>query len=647
LWSNVFAGESNISMAQRYIAHMKKLTPTLFIALAMFSSGALTAQCAEGETAVQIVIDTDDWGYEMYWELVPLDQICGSAPVLLSGGNMDVGCDGDGTGASEGQAYASNQIFVSDLICIETGSQVDLIYVDSYGDGGSDFTVLINDIPTPSFDGEGYGEVFTIDIAGIDLIDHDMPCDAANVLTDGTPVQISSVGATSSYFEIAPTVFGCNTPGAWCELDASVSVWATFTAEAGVNYKVSSCNDSTNFDTQIAVWVADDCGDWSSFVLMGANDDAGCGVGNGFSSTCYTSCMAAGTQALVQIDGWNGLNGIAELTVEASEMEPVLGASVQNISCSLETDFNPDGMINMYSYYGGLDWDATWTGPFGYTGSGLNIDGLLPGVYNVEMVSNCTGEILLGSYSIVNPEPLELDVVVTSTCDNGSGGFIDLEITGGTGDMDIDWDGPESFDWDDEDISAAETGWYNVEVIDGSGCSVDMDVEVPFVGITPFSLGADFEMCAGDSEFFFGPVGNYTYQWQDGSVGQFYFLNTDEDLATTAVVGVSVSNAYGCEFTDAVVISIMNCALSTSDLAVENEWSLSPNPMSSSATLNIGGVIENSLCRVRDGSGRIVQSIEVTDKMMLDVSDLRSGIYLVEVLGERGAVVWNTRAIVQ
>jgi hypothetical protein len=112
-------------------------------------------------------------------------------------------------------------------------------------------------------------------------------------------------------------------------------------------------------------------------------------------------------------------------------------------------------------------------------------------------------------------------------------------------------------------------------------------------------------------------------------------------------VGVSVSNDYGCEVTDAVVISIVNCALSTSDIAVENKWSISPNPISSLATLNISGVSENSLCRVRDGSGRIVQSLAVTDKMILHDSDLRAGIYLGEVLGERGVVVWNTRAIVQ
>lgn len=112
-------------------------------------------------------------------------------------------------------------------------------------------------------------------------------------------------------------------------------------------------------------------------------------------------------------------------------------------------------------------------------------------------------------------------------------------------------------------------------------------------------------------------------------------------------MGVSVTNDYGCEATDAVVISIVNCALSTSDIAVENEWSISPNPMLNSATLNLSSVSENSLCRVRDGSGRIVKSFKVTDKMQLDVSDMNSGIYLVEILGESGALVWNTRAIVQ
>lgn len=632
----------------RYIAHMKKLIPILFIVLAVFYTGSIIAQCADNESSVQIIIDTDDWGYELYWELVPLDQPCGSAPVIMSGGNMDVGCDGNGTGASTGQAYASNQIFVSEIVCIASDSQVDLIHVDDYGDGGCDFIVLIDEIQTAYFDGTGYGNVFTIDILAPELIAHDAPCDAADVATDGTPVQISSSGATSGYFEMGVPALGCNVPGGWCGDDGvNVSVWAKFIAEEGINYKISTCNTLTDFDTQLAAWTVDDCGDWNTYSLVASNDDIFCGDGAYYSSTCYTSCFAAGTEVYIQIDGWYGSTGMAELTVEPSDVDIDISASVHNISCALETEFNPDGYINMYSYYGGLDWEATWTGPFGYTGSGLNIDGLLPGVYNVEMVSNCSGEIFTGSYTIINPEPIELEVVVDSSCENGSGGSIDLEITGGSGDMDIDWDGPEGFDWDYEDISEAETGWYNVEVIDGSGCSAEMDVEIPFVGIAPFSLGEDFEMCAGDSEFFFGPVGNYSYQWQNGSTGQFYLLNTEDEIVTTAVVGLSVSNEYGCELTDAVIISIINCELSTSDIAIKNDWSLFPNPILNSAILNLDGVSDHSLCRVRDGSGRIIMSFDATSKMQFDVSDLSSGIYLVEVLGEKGDLVWHTRAIVQ
>jgi hypothetical protein len=335
------------------------------------------------------------------------------------------------------------------------------------------------------------------------------------------------------------------------------------------------------------------------------------------------------------------------LSVEPSELEPVISATVRNISCALETEFNPDGYIQVYAYYGGLDWNATWTGPFGYTGTGMGIYGLLPGVYNVELVSNCSGEVHAYSYTIVNPEELELSVSVTSSCENGSGGSIDLEITGGTGDMNIDWDGPESFDWDGEDVLAAESGWYNVEVEDGNGCSENIDIEVPFVGISPYSLGEDFELCSGDDQFFFGPVGDYNYEWQDGSNGQFFVLETAPNMSTTAVVGLSVTNAYGCESSDAVVITVVNCALSTSNIEGDTHWSLSPNPVTDFAVLTLKGVAEGSVCKVRDASGRIVQVFPVTQTTTFDASGLESGVYIMDVHNDQGASVWHSRVVVQ
>ena len=50
-------------------------------------ANGLMAQCAEGETVLEFVIDTDAWGYEMYWELTPTGAGCGSADVIARGSN--------------------------------------------------------------------------------------------------------------------------------------------------------------------------------------------------------------------------------------------------------------------------------------------------------------------------------------------------------------------------------------------------------------------------------------------------------------------------------------------------------------------------------------------------------------------------------
>jgi hypothetical protein len=146
--------------------------------------------------------------------------------------------------------------------------------------------------------------------------------------------------------------------------------------------------------------------------------------------------------------------------------------------------------------------------------------------------------------------------------------------------------------------------------------------------------------------FFFGPVGDYSYEWQDGTSGQFYILQTEEGMATTAVIGVSVTNDYGCELSDAIVVTVVNC-VGTDEISGSDQWMISPNPISSSATLSLEGVDQNSFCVVRDVRGRIVFTEEAYDMMVLDASRLESGVYFVEVLDSKGAMVWHSRAIVQ
>ena len=723
---------------------MQKLFLPLFVAFAFFATlNDASAQCADGESTFELIVTTDGWAYEMYYELTPVDVDCGGNVVAsgvagassacladgcytvngydsygdgwngdvmtitdadgndvlswdgppvdigsvelclggddpidppacsdvsidisggswpsevswnivdvdnfyYSGGNINVGCGNIGSGMP-GYTYVDNDSQITDLICLTTNSQVVLHHTDSYGDGGTDFYVLVDGVQTQLLEGSGYGNTWTIDVNTNGLIDHDIPCDALEIPIDGTSTLISSSGATVSYNEISPPGIGCNNPFGWCEGGVTASVWAKFTVEEEIKYQVRLCNENTDFDSQLALWINSGCGDWSTYELIGANDDAYCGVGEYYSSTAYTPCLPVGTEVYCQIDGWYGANGIAEITVEPSTVEPVISTSVSDISCALETEFNPDGSISIIPYYDGIvGGQANWTGPFGYTGSGYTIDGLLPGVYNVEYYSSCSSDPYVVSLEVFNPDELELSYTVNSTCEGIEGGSIDLEIIGGTGSYEIDWVGPNGYEFNGEDLPLVSYGMYNAEVTDENGCTIDVDIEIPFVGIEPFSLGDDIEMCSGDINFFLAPSGDYSYEWQDGSSASIYILQTTEGVATTEVIGVSVTNDYGCELTDIVIVTVQNCV--GIDEEEFSNWSIYPNPLQVSATINLEGIDNNSLCQIRDSRGRIVDSIQATDITVWDASKLNAGLYLVEVLNENGVAVWHSKAIIQ
>jgi hypothetical protein len=118
-------------------------------------------------------------------------------------------------------------------------------------------------------------------------------------------------------------------------------------------------------------------------------------------------------------------------------------------------------------------------------------------------------------------------------------------------------------------------------------------------------------------------------------------------MSTTAVVGLSVTNAYGCESSDAVVITVVNCALSTSNIEGATHWSLSPNPVTDFAVLTLKGIAEGSVCNVRDAGGRIVQVFAVTQTTTFDASGLESGVYIIDVQNDQGGSVWHSRVVVQ
>lgn len=106
----------------------------LFLFLGLVTSNQTSAQCSEGETEVILLLDSDSYGIEMYWEVTI--EASGIEFLIASGGCSDIkpgglriqaglqGCD---------DVYSSGTFVES--ICIPTGSEVTFTMYDDYGDG--------------------------------------------------------------------------------------------------------------------------------------------------------------------------------------------------------------------------------------------------------------------------------------------------------------------------------------------------------------------------------------------------------------------------------------------------------------------------------------------------------------------------------
>ena len=60
------------------------------------SSLNIIAQCPVGQMEVIIEIETDSYGYEGYWQLVPAGNNCDVGTIWEGGNALEVGCNGAG-----------------------------------------------------------------------------------------------------------------------------------------------------------------------------------------------------------------------------------------------------------------------------------------------------------------------------------------------------------------------------------------------------------------------------------------------------------------------------------------------------------------------------------------------------------------------
>lgn len=131
-----------------------------FLLLSALATPVLSsAQCDTGEMEVTIRVQTDQYGNETMWRLVPTGAGCNSTPIF-QGGNPAISCNAAGSLTSPPGGYTSNSIINEGPFCLTANAQYDIISIDSYGDGQAGFTVFVDGVYAASFPGQG-GPEFT------------------------------------------------------------------------------------------------------------------------------------------------------------------------------------------------------------------------------------------------------------------------------------------------------------------------------------------------------------------------------------------------------------------------------------------------------------------------------------------------------
>lgn len=143
---------------------MKNLYTAFAFTFCIIMAQVAGAQCPDGEVELELVVHTDAYAYEGYWEIVPSGNDCGNE-TLASGGNTAVGCNGAGDQDQTPGGYDSDMEITEGPWCVSDGVDFDLIYTDDWGDGGFDFDLYVNGYLIESISGTGLGGTYTFDAA--------------------------------------------------------------------------------------------------------------------------------------------------------------------------------------------------------------------------------------------------------------------------------------------------------------------------------------------------------------------------------------------------------------------------------------------------------------------------------------------------
>lgn len=325
----------------------------------------------------------------------------------------------------------------------------------------------------------GVYEVYVQAVCGVDTsnyvgpvvftmpLTNDLPCFAQELPVDGTSYAFNNAGATVDATEntIAPPSTGYNEVDGWGVSTINFTTWFTFVAPPSGSLYISG--KEVGFDGQIALYEVTDCGLYTSYTLLAANDDA-----TDFTSVApyFSWCgLTPGNTYYLMHDSWSTTTtGVYSIALSAISLEAGTDNGMSTICLG--------DIVDLSTQISGEQPGGVWTGITtiaGITDSLFNSAGLANQVFEFQytVTEECAMDSVLTSVEIIYPSSAGNDGVVT-VCLNepvnllsGLSGNVDL---GGT------WYDPTNTALPSPAIVAgAFPGQYNYDYITGNGVCPD------------------------------------------------------------------------------------------------------------------------------------------------------------------------------
>ncbi|MBR9921568.1 MAG: T9SS type A sorting domain-containing protein [Bacteroidetes bacterium] len=202
--------------------------------------------------------------------------------------------------------------------------------------------------------------------------------------------------------------------------------------------------------------------------------------------------------------------------------------------------------------------------------------------------------------------------------------------------------GASTYTWSNDEvnqsISVDEAGTYGVVLTTFEGCTSEDEVTVSVNPLPVVDLGTDTIICEEEAPYVLDAGTGTDYFWNTGDVTQTI------EVSETGFYEVAVVDDNGCEGTDGALVVVEICT-GTEEQSLAGNLNVYPNPTNGVVFVRLeafsAGTYQLNL-RSITGQQMLQREVEVfgdSQQVEMDLSELASGMYMLEIASANGRIV--------